>query len=344
MEDKFFKVSTYDYHLPERLIAQNPVVPRDSSRMIFLSKTDGAIEHRRFSDIVDYLKPGDLLVRNNTKVMASRLIGVKPGMSSEVELLLLSPVSKHSWEALVKPGRRLKPGVSVFLSNGVEVKVENIRSNGLREVSFPPEIDVMGLLDEIGSIPLPPYIKTSTAPEDSYQTVFARETTSAAAPTAGLHFTDELIEKLMKKGVEIEDVTLDVGLGTFRPVKAHDLRDHPMHTERCRVSRKTADAVNRAKAEGRRVIAVGTTSVRTMESMAEKDKLSSGDTSTSLFIYPGYRFQIVDGMITNFHLPQSTLLMLVSAFAGYELTMDAYRQAVDMEYRFFSFGDAMLIL
>ncbi len=344
MEDKFFKVSTYDYHLPERLIAQNPVVPRDSSRMIFLSKMDGTIEHRRFSDILDYLKPGDLLIRNNTKVMASRLIGVKPGMSSEVELLLLSPVSKHSWEALVKPGRRLKPGVSVFLSNGVEVKVEKIRSNGLREVSFPPEVDVMGLLDEIGSIPLPPYIKTSIAPDDSYQTVFARETTSAAAPTAGLHFTDELIEKLMIKGVEIEDVTLDVGLGTFRPVKAHDLRDHPMHTERCRVSRKTADAVNRAKAEGRRVIAVGTTSVRTMESMAEGGKLSSGETSTSLFIYPGYRFQIVDGMVTNFHLPQSTLLMLVSAFAGYELTMDAYRQAVDMEYRFFSFGDAMLIL
>lgn len=344
MDDKFYRVSTYDYHLPERLIAQNPSVPRDSSRMIFLSRAEGTIEHRRFSDIVDYLRPGDLLVRNNTRVMASRLVGLKPGMSSEVELLLLSPVSKHSWEALVKPGRRLKPGVSIFLSNGVEVKVESIRSNGLREVSFPPEIDVMELLDEIGSIPLPPYIRTSTAPDESYQTVFARETTSAAAPTAGLHFTDELIDRIRLKGVDIEDVTLDVGLGTFRPVKEHDLRNHPMHTERCRVSRGTASAVNRAKAEGRRVIAVGTTSVRTMESMAEGGALSPGEINTSLFIYPGYRFQIVDGMITNFHLPQSTLLMLVSAFAGYELTMNVYRQAVDMEYRFFSFGDSMLII
>lgn len=344
MDDKFYRVSTYDYHLPEYLIAQNPAVPRDSSRMISISRANGTIEHRRFSDVIDYLKPGDLLIRNNTRVMASRLVGLKPGMSSEVELLLLSPISKSTWEALVKPGRRLKPGVSIFLHNGVEVKIESIRPNGLREVSFPPDVDVMGLLDELGSIPLPPYIKTSTAPDESYQTVFAKETTSAAAPTAGLHFTDELIERIRLKGIEIEDVTLDVGLGTFRPVKTGDLRDHPMHTERCRVSMETASAVNRAKSEGRRVIAVGTTSVRTMESMAKGGFLTSGEASTSLFIYPGYRFQIVDGMITNFHLPQSTLLMLVSAFAGYELTMNAYRQAVDMEYRFFSFGDSMLIL
>lgn len=344
MDDKFYKVSSYDYYLPECLIAQDPVVPRDSSRMISLSKAEGTMEHRAFSDIVHYLRPGDLLVRNNTRVMASRLSGTKPGMTSEVEILLLSPISEYTWEALVKPGRRLKPGALVILSDGTEVQVESIRPNGLRAISFAPGTDVMGLLDRVGTIPLPPYIKSSKSPDESYQTVFARETTSAAAPTAGLHFTEDLLESIKLKGVEIADVTLDVGLGTFRPVKVDDLRYHPMHRELCRIPDSTAIAVNRAKKEGRRVIAVGTTSVRTLESMATGGSLSSGETSTSLFIYPGYDFKIIDGMITNFHLPKSTLLMLVSAFAGYELTMAAYREAVKREYRFFSFGDAMLVL
>ncbi len=344
MDEKLFKVSTYDYDLPDRLIAQNPVVPRDSSRMLFLSKKNKTIEHRHFHDILDYLLPGDLLVRNNTRVMPSRLTGIKPGMSSEVEVLLLSPISDNVWEAMVKPGRRLKPGSSIYLSQGTKVTVEEVRGEGLRAVSFPEGTDVMALLDEVGSIPLPPYIKSSTAPDEAYQTVFSKEKTSAAAPTAGLHFTEDLLMKIKGKGVEIVDVTLDVGLGTFRPVKAEDLRNHPMHIERCRVSAETARSVNEAKSRGRRVIAVGTTSVRTLESMAKEGILNYGESSTSLFIYPGFDFQIIDGMITNFHLPQSTLLMLVSAFAGYDGTMAAYKEAVSREYRFFSFGDAMLIL
>lgn len=344
MDEKFYRVSTYNYSLPEKLIAQDPVVPRDSSRLLCLSKKDGAIEHRRFYNLLDYLVPGDLLVRNNTKVMPSRLIGFKPGMASEVEILLLSPLSTNTWEAMVRPGRRLKPGTSVLLSDGTEIKIESVRDDGLRALSFPPGTDVMDLMDRLGSIPLPPYINSSTAPDESYQTVFAKEATSAAAPTAGLHFTDSLIESIILKGVEIVDVTLDVGLGTFRPVKEEDLREHPMHIERCRVPEDTAAAINKAKKEGRRVIAVGTTSVRTLESMHGEGILKHGDTDTSLFIYPGYSFKVIDGMVTNFHLPQSTLLMLVSAFAGYEFTMSAYKEAVSEEYRFFSFGDAMLIL
>lgn len=343
MEDRFFKVKTYSYDLPEELIAQNPVEPRDSSRLLVLHKNGEDLEHRHFKDIIDYLRPGDVLIRNNTKVMAARLMGKKVGGSADAELLMLAPLGENRWEAMVRPGRRLKPGAKVALNDGTIATIEDFRPEGLRSISFPPETDVPELLERVGSVPLPPYITESQAPESSYQTVFAKEAGSAAAPTAGLHFTEQLLSKLESKGVIVKDVTLNVGLGTFRPVKEEDLREHPMHRESCSIPEETAEAVNKAKKEGRRVVALGTTSVRTLESMAEKGCLKSGDTSTDLFIYPGYNFQIVDLIITNFHLPQSTLLMLISAFAGYEKTMNAYAKAVEMKYRFFSFGDAMLV-
>lgn len=343
MEDRFFKVKTYNYDLPEKLIAQNPVEPRDSSRLLVLHKNGDDIEHRHFKDIIDYLRPGDVLIRNNTKVMAARLIGKKIGGSAEAELLILAPLGENTWEAMVRPGRRLKPGAKVALKDGTIATVEDFRPEGLRSISFPKDTDVPDLLERVGSMPLPPYITESQAPDSSYQTVFAKEAGSAAAPTAGLHFTEQLLNKLEKKGVIVKDVTLNVGLGTFRPVKEEDLREHPMHRESCSISEETAEAVNKAKKEGRRVVALGTTSVRTLESMAKTGCLKSGETSTNLFIYPGYEFQIVDSIITNFHLPQSTLLMLISAFAGHDKTMNAYVKAVEMEYRFFSFGDAMFI-
>ncbi|MCF4113648.1 MULTISPECIES: tRNA preQ1(34) S-adenosylmethionine ribosyltransferase-isomerase QueA [Dethiosulfovibrio] len=343
MEENIFKVSSYDYRLPEELIAQNPADPRDSSRLMVLSREDGSLDHRVFSDLVEYLRPDDVLVRNDTKVMAARLKGKKVEGEAEVEILVLSRLSGQTWEAMVRPGRRLKPGISVQLSDGTIVKVDGIRPEGLRSVTFPDDVDVPSLLDKVGTVPLPPYITDSNASPEAYQTVFANKVGSAAAPTAGLHFTPELIERIEKKGVEILDVTLQVGLGTFRPVKEEDLRHHPMHRERCQISSYTADRINEAKAQGRRIVAVGTTSVRTLESMGDSGVLLSGERDTSLFIYPGFEFKIVDAMITNFHLPQSTLLMLVSAFAGRERTLNAYKEAVSMAYRFFSFGDAMFI-
>ncbi|PIE54990.1 MAG: tRNA preQ1(34) S-adenosylmethionine ribosyltransferase-isomerase QueA [Dethiosulfovibrio peptidovorans] len=342
-DERLYLTSSYGYQLPEGLIAQSPAVPRDSSRLLILSRRDGTMEHRRFSDLTEYLHPGDLLVRNDTRVMAARLMGTKIGGGAKVELLLLSRLSDRTWEALVRPGRRLQPGVPVELEDGTTVTIEANRSEGLREVAFPDGLNVDKLMDRLGVVPLPPYITNTSSPAESYQTVFSRNPRSAAAPTAGLHFTSELLDKVARMGVEIVDVTLHVGLGTFRPVQEDDIRAHHMHRERCFISSKTAEAVNRARREGRRVVAVGTTSVRTLESMVENGEVVSGSRETSLYIYPGFRFQAVDAMITNFHLPHSSLLMLVSAFAGLDMVQNAYREAVRREYRFFSFGDAMLI-
>lgn len=342
-KDRLFKVSAYDYDLPTDLIAQNPVTPRDSANMLVLSRKNGSINHRIFHEIPEYLTEGDVLVRNNTRVMAARLRGKKAGGSADAEILILSKIHENVWEAMVRPGRRLKPGTSVVLTDGTTVLIEGYKEEGLRSVEFPKGVDVPSLLDKVGTVPLPPYITSSTAPSESYQTVFSKETTSAAAPTAGLHFTETLLSKIRAKGIDIADVTLDVGLGTFRPVKEADLREHPMHVEKCRISEEDAMTINKAKKDGRRIIAVGTTSVRTLESMARNGIVVPGEIATSLFIYPGYSFQIVDAMITNFHLPKSTLLMLVSAFAGHNSVMNAYKEAVLRRYRFFSFGDAMFI-
>lgn len=342
-EDGLFQVSSYDYFLPKDLIAQTPANPRDSARMLVLSKKDGSMDHRLFWDLPEFLTEGDVLVRNNTRVMAARLKGKKDGSGAEAEILVLSRIKDNLWEAMVRPGRRLKPGTKVVLSDGTKVLVAGYRGDGLRSVEFPEGADVLHLLDRVGSVPLPPYITSNEAPGEAYQTVFAKETTSAAAPTAGLHFTEDLLTKIRTRGVLIADVTLDVGLGTFRPVKEEDLRDHPMHVEKCRISERDAMTVNEAKKDGRRVIAVGTTTVRTLESAARHKIVEPGEFSTSLFIYPGYTFKIVDAMITNFHLPKSTLLMLVSAFAGHSSVMRAYEEAVLRKYRFFSFGDAMFI-
>ncbi len=345
MKDKY-KLDTYNYFLPEKLIAQKPAEPRDSSRLLILKKDTGVVEHGHFRDILDFLKPGDLLVLNNTKVIPARLHGKKIRGTSDVELLVLSPFQGkgNSWEALVRPGRRLKPGNTVLLPNGIEVEIEDYREDGTRKISFPDNIDVIAMLHKIGEVPLPPYIHNRDVPASSYQTVFAEKDGSSAAPTASLHFTTELLKRIRSRGVRTAWVTLHVGLGTFRPVKEEDIRDHIIHREICEVPDDTCSAVNDTKNSGGRIIAIGTTVVRTLESFSDdKSVLQSGKKQTDLFIYPGYSFRIVDSMVTNFHLPRSTLLMLVAAFAGYDNTINAYKEAVHEEYRFFSFGDAMII-
>ncbi len=346
MKDKY-KLDTYNYFLPEELIAQEPVKPRDSSRLLILKKDTGEIEHRKFSDIIDFLRAGDLLILNNTKVIPARLFGTKIGGNSDAELLLLSPLpgKSNSWEALVRPGRRLKPGNSVLLPNGIEVRIEEYMEDGTRKISFPENIDVIPMLHKIGEVPLPPYIHNRDVPASSYQTVFAEKDGSSAAPTASLHFTKELLERIRSMGVETAWVTLHVGLGTFRPVKEDDIRDHNIHREICEVPTETRNVVNAVKNSGGRIIAIGTTVVRTLESFSdEKNILQPGKKHTELFVYPGYSFRIVDSMVTNFHLPKSTLLMLVAAFAGYDNTINAYKEAVHEKYRFFSFGDAMIVI
>lgn len=346
MKDKY-KLDTYNYFLPENLIAQKPAEPRDSSRLLVLNKDTGEVEHCHFRDILNFLKPGDLLVLNNTKVIPARLFGKKIRGTSDVELLVLSPLpgKENSWEALVRPGRRLKPGNTVLLPNGIEVEIQDYREDGTRKIIFPDNIDVIAMLHNIGEVPLPPYIHNSDVPASSYQTVFAEKDGSSAAPTASLHFTTELLTRIRSMGVRIGWVTLHVGLGTFRPVKEADIRDHIIHREICEVPDETCSAVNDVKHSGGRIIAIGTTVVRTLETFSnEKNILQSGKKQTDLFIYPGYSFRIVDSMVTNFHLPRSTLLMLVAAFAGYDNTLNAYKEAVYEEYRFFSFGDAMIII
>lgn len=335
------------FELPQELIAQEPADPRDSARLLCLDRAGEAISHRVFRDLPDLLNAGDLLVVNNSKVLPARLIGEKAGTGAVCEILLLRQVKGDVWECLAKPGKRLKPGMEVlFGDQSLRAVIRETQEDGNKLVEFFYDTSTLyEKLDQFGRMPLPPYITRQLEDQSQYQTVYAKELGSAAAPTAGLHFTPELMERLHQKGVDFAEVTLHVGLGTFRPVKEDDIADHQMHSEWYSVSEETARKINETKARGGRVICVGTTSCRTLESVAAKYgeiRPCSGD--TSIFLYPGCEFRCMDGLITNFHLPESTLIMLVSAFYGYEKTMNAYRRAVEERYRFFSFGDAMLIL
>ena len=339
------KVSDFNYNLPEELIAQTPIQKRDESRLMVLDKTNKTIEHKVFKDILDYLKPGDCLVRNNTKVIPARLYGIKEDTGVNVEFLLLHRIEGDIWEVMVHPGRRLKKGVKVTFGNGLlKAEILEQMENGNRKVKFEYNGIFNEILDQIGLMPLPPYIKERLKDKDRYQTVYAKYEGSAAAPTAGLHFTDELLEKIKAKGVEIANVTLHVGIGTFRPVKVENIEDHDMHSEHYYIKQEDADKINNARKNGGRIISVGTTSCRVLESVADENgfvKEVEGD--TSIFIYPGYKFKCIDCLITNFHLPESTLIMLVSSLATKEFIMEAYNKAVQEKYRFFSFGDAMFI-
>ena len=334
------------FDLPPELIAQEPTEPRDAARLLVLSRETGAIEDRRFSDITEYLKPGDCLILNDSRVLPARLYGRRKPTGGAVELLLLNQREQDVWEALAGPGRKARPGDILEFGDGLlTAEVLSVLEGGNRLVRFSYEVSFFSLLEKIGEMPLPTYIKKLLADKESYQTVYSRELGSAAAPTAGLHFTQELLARLQEQGVRIGYVTLHVGLGTFRPVKVDDITEHKMHAEHYELPEKTAQLINETRAAGGRVIAVGTTSCRTLESIGvgEDGLVHPQEGYTEIFIYPGYTFKLLDGLITNFHLPESTLIMLVSAFAGYTHTMDAYRHAVAERYRFFSFGDAMLI-
>ena len=338
------RTADFDYELPERLIAQTPVEPRDHSRLLVVHRRDGSLEHRHFYDLPEYLRPGDALVINETRVIPARLLGVKEETGVPVEVLLLKRIDKDHWETLVRPGRRLKKGVTVSFGGGLlRAEIGDTTDAGGRIVTFIYEGVFEELLDRLGEMPLPPYIHEKLEDPSQYQTIYAKQEGSAAAPTAGLHFTPELLERIRAKGVEIVPVLLHVGLGTFRPVKVENIEEHEMHSEYFEVTGDAARRVNAARERGGRVVAVGTTSVRTLESAAENGRLVAQRGDTSIFIKPGYRFQLVDALITNFHLPGSTLIMLVSALAGREKILNAYRTAVEERYRFFSFGDAMFI-
>jgi len=338
------KTSDFLYDLPEELIAQTPIEPRDHSRLLAVNRADGSIRHRHFYDLPEFLRPGDVMVINDTRVMPARLLGERSG-GGACEVLLLKQLSPVCWETLVRPGKKLRPGAKVSFGGGkLTATIESETDAGGRVVRFDVQSGTLeAALDELGEMPLPPYIHEKLADRERYQTVYARETGSAAAPTAGLHFTPELMEKIRAMGVQFVPVLLHVGLGTFRPVKAEDVSEHKMHSEFYSVTPEAAEAVNRAKREGRRVIAVGTTSVRTLESAAKDGVLQPGSGWTDIFITPGYRFRMVDALVTNFHLPGSTLIMLVSALMGREKTLEVYKEAVEQRYRFFSFGDAMFI-
>ncbi len=338
-------VKDFYYELPEELIAQDPLEDRSSSRLMLLDKKTGEIEHKVFRDIVDYLNPGDCLVINNTKVIPARLYGVKEGTEAKIEILLLKRKENDVWETLVKPGKKCKVGTWISFGDGIlRGEVIDIVEEGNRLIQFHYEGIFEEILDRLGQMPLPPYITHQLQDKNRYQTVYAKYDGSAAAPTAGLHFTPELLQQVRDKGVQIAEVTLHVGLGTFRPVKETDVLKHHMHSEFYRIEQKEADKINAAKESGHRVIAVGTTSTRTMEAAAdESGRLSACSGWTEIFIYPGYRFKVIDALITNFHLPESTLVMLVSALAGREHVLSAYETAVQEKYRFFSFGDAMFI-
>ena len=338
------KVSDFNYNLPEELIAQVPIEKRDESRLMVLDKSKKTIEHKHFSDILDYLEPGDCLVRNNTKVIPARLYGKKE-TGANVEFLLLNNIEGDIWESIVRPGNKLHVGTKVIFGDGLlTAEVLDIMPGGTRKVKFYYEGIFNEILDKIGMMPLPPYIHETLKEKDRYQTVYAKYEGSAAAPTAGLHFTEELLEKIKEKGIEIANVTLHVGIGTFRPVKEDEVEKHDMHSEHFYIKQEDADKINKAKREGKRVISVGTTSCRVLETVADENgfvKETEGD--TRIFIYPGYKFKCLDALITNFHLPQSTLLMLVSALADRDYILKAYNEAVNEKYSFFSFGDAMLI-
>lgn len=339
------KTSDFYYDLPQELIAQTPVEPRNSSRLMILHKDSGELEHRIFKDLPEYLRPGDCLILNDTRVIPARIYGVKEETGAVVEFLLLTQKENNVWECLCKPGKRAKVGTRFnFGEDKLYGTVIEIQEDGNRLVQFDCQGNIYAVLDQIGQMPLPPYIKEKLQDKERYQTVYSRELGSAAAPTAGLHFTPQMLKDIQAMGVNIGYVTLHVGLGTFRPVKVEDVTKHKMHTEHYHMPAETAELINRTKANGGRVIAVGTTSCRTIESVATKNGcICEDDDNTSIFIYPGYEFKCMDALITNFHLPESTLIMLVSAFAGFDHIMHAYNTAVAEKYRFFSFGDAMFI-
>ncbi len=338
------KKSEFYYELPQELIAQTPVEPRTSSRLLVMDKVNNSIKDSVFSDLIDYLKPGDCLIMNNTRVLPARIFGTRRDTGSVVEFVLLKEMGHKVWECLAGPGKKAKIGKVFDFGDELSSEVIDVTEDGNRIVEFKCDGVFYDVLDRVGQMPLPPYITEKLDDKERYQTVYSKELGSAAAPTAGLHFTKEYMQKIREKGVNIGFVTLHVGLGTFRPVKVDDISDHKMHSEHYYIPQETADLINETKKNGGRVICVGTTSCRTLESAARNGEITECSDDTDIFIYPGYKFKIMDGIITNFHLPESTLIMLVSAFAGYDLTMSAYRHAVEQKYRFFSFGDAMLIL
>lgn len=340
------KTADFDFFLPPEQIAQTPIEPRDRSRLLVLDRATGAIQHHHFYEIADYLAPGDTLVVNTSRVIPARLFGAKEHTGGAMQFLLLEQKKLDLWEVMVRPGKKAKPGVRFVFGDGLLVgEITEVLEDGNRLVQFRYEGNFYDVLEKIGKMPLPPYITEELMDGERYQTVYSQQLGSAAAPTAGLHFTNELLDRIRAKGVNVAEVVLHVGVGTFKPVKADDITEHHMHSEHYILPKETADLICATKAAGKRVIAVGTTSCRTLESVASKlGKVAAHEDATSIFIYPGYQFQVLDGLITNFHLPKSTLIMLVSAFAGYENTMHAYETAVKEAYRFFSFGDAMLIL
>lgn len=338
-------IEDFNYELPEELIAQTPLKVRDSSRLLVLDKNTGEVEHKHFTDIIDYLEEGDTLVLNDTKVLPARLIGVKEETGAVIEILLLKNLEKDNWECLVKPARRVKTGTIVSFGDGkLKAKCIGEFDEGIRHIELLYDGILMEILDELGTMPLPPYIHEKLKDQSRYQTVYAKEVGSAAAPTAGLHFTNELLDRIKAKGINICYVTLHVGLGTFRPVSVTNIKDHEMHSEFYSMKKEVADSLNKAKSEGKRIIAVGTTTTRVLETiMSEHNKFIECSGWTKIFIYPGYKFKAINCLITNFHLPKSTLVMLVSALAGRENILNAYNIAVKEKYRFFSFGDAMFI-
>lgn len=340
------KTSDFYYELPQEQIAQTPIEPRDHSRLMVLHKGSDLIEHKHFYDIIDYLDEGDCLIVNDSRVIPARIYGYKEDTGAKIEFLLLKQIDGNRWETLVKPGKKAKVGTRFVFGDGLlKAEVLEVTEDGNRIVNLESEENIYTTLDKIGQMPLPPYITKKLEDQERYQTVYSNELGSAAAPTAGLHFTNELLDKIRDKGVNIGYVTLHVGLGTFRPVKVDDVTKHKMHSEHYEIPAETAELINQTKANGKRVIAVGTTSCRTLESVAaEFGEIKPCDGYTDIFIYPGFEFKVLDGLLTNFHLPESTLIMLVSAFYGYEKTMKAYEVAVKENYRFFSFGDAMAIL
>ncbi|MFR8104583.1 MAG: tRNA preQ1(34) S-adenosylmethionine ribosyltransferase-isomerase QueA [Clostridia bacterium] len=339
------KVSEFNYELPEELIAQFPIEKRDESRLMVLDREKKTIEHKIFKDILDYLKPGDCLVRNNTKVIPARLYGRKEDTGAKVEFLLLKQLEKDVWEVMCRPGRKIHVGTRVVFGEGIlKGEVLEVLDGGNRKVHFEYQGIFNEVLEKIGLMPLPPYIHETLKENDRYQTVYAKYEGSAAAPTAGLHFTEELLEKIKEKGIEIANVTLHVGIGTFRPVKVENIEEHDMHSEHFYIKKEDVDKINKARDNGGRIIAVGTTSCRVLESISDDTgHVKEVEKDTNIFIYPGYKFKCIDGLITNFHLPESTLIMLVSALAGKEYIMKAYKEAVREKYKFFSFGDAMFI-
>lgn len=338
------KTSEFDYYLPEELIAQHPSTKRDEARMMVLDRKSGKTCDKYFYDIIDYLKEGDVLVMNDTRVIPARLFGARPGKSEKIEVFLLNNTEGAKWEVLVRPGKKMKIGTEVVFSDELSCKVLDIKEDGNRIVEFYFDGIFNEILDRLGNMPLPPYIKEKLKDNEDYQTVYAKNPGSVAAPTAGLHFTKDLLKRIEEKGIKLAYLTLNVGLGTFRPVSEDDPTNHKMHSEFYTISQETADIINDAKAKGNRVIAVGTTSIRTLESVYQKNNKVCEDSGwTDIFIYPGFEFKVVDAIITNFHLPKSTLIMLIAAFTSREIILNAYNEAVKKEYRFFSFGDCMFI-